>query len=219
MHPMRLITEEATEVRYLTEEREGKKDLFVEGIFMQAGVRNKNGRVYPSSVMEQEVNRYLRENIDKRRAYGELGHPEGPSINLHRVSHLIESLRIDGSNVIGKAKIVNTDYGNIAKGLIEGGASLGVSSRGLGSLKASKEGIMEVQNDFRLVTAADLVADPSAPDAFVKGIMEGVEWFYENGTWKMSELSEGCKKTMKKMSKKELEESKLRLFKFYLKQL
>jgi len=215
---MKLITEEAQEVRYITEinETTGKKNLYIEGIFMQAGVKNKNGRVYPSSVMENEVNRYMKEAVTQGRGYGELGHPEGPQINLDRVSHLIESLKFDGQNVIGKAIIVDTTQGNNARGLIEAGANLGVSSRGLGSLKPSTDGIMEVQGDFKLVTAADIVADPSAPNAFVKGIMENVDWFFADGAWK---IAEPMQKTMKKMSRQQLEESKLRLFKFYLKQL
>lgn len=197
----------------------GKKVMFIEGIFMQAGIKNKNGRVYPVPVMENEVRRYIQDCVNKDRAVGELGHPQGPQINLDRVSHLIESLRMDGSNVVGRAKIVDTPMGNTVKGLLEGGANLGVSSRGLGSLKPVN-GLMEVQNDFRLVTAADIVADPSAPDAFVKGIMENVEYFYNtDGTLRMQEVAENCKKTMKKMSVKNIEESKMRIFKFFLRQI
>jgi Prohead core protein serine protease len=212
---MKLICELNEHVQCITEEKDGKKTLFIEGIFMQAGIKNKNGRVYPSNVMETEVGRYLKETVQQHRAYGELGHPEGPQINLHRVSHLIESLRMDGNNVIGRAKIVDTEMGNIAKGLLEGGANLGVSSRGLGSLKPNGD-LMEVQSDFKIVTAADIVADPSAPDAFVRGIMENVDWVYQNGTWKVADQ---MKTEIKRMSKRELEESKLRLFKFFLKQL
>jgi Prohead core protein serine protease len=212
---MKLICELTEQVQCITEEKDGKKTLYIEGIFMQAGIKNKNGRVYPSNVMESEVGRYLKETVQQKRAYGELGHPEGPQINLHRVSHIIESLRMDGNNVIGRAKIVDTDMGRIAKGLLEGGANLGVSSRGLGSLKPNGD-LMEVQGDFKIVTAADIVADPSAPDAFVRGIMENVDWVYQNGTWKVADQ---MRTEVKRMSKRELEESKLRLFKFFLKQL
>jgi len=215
---MKLICEDASNIRYLEEEKEGKKYLYLEGIMMQSGVQNKNGRIYPAAVMEKEVNRYINETVKSRRAYGELGHPEGPQINLDRVSHMIESLKMDGNNVIGRAKVLDTPMGNIVKGLIEGGANLGVSSRGLGSLKPVN-GIMEVQDDFKLVTAADCVADPSAPDAFVKGIMEGVEYFYGPDGSLKAMAAEACKENVKKMTRRQIEESKLRLFKFFLKQL
>ena len=215
---MKLICEDASNVHYIAEEKDGKKYLYLEGVMMQAGIKNKNGRVYPMAVMEKEVNRYIADTVNNKRAYGELGHPDGPQINLDRVSHMIESLKVEGGNVIGRAKVLDTPMGNIVKGLIEGGANLGVSSRGLGSLKPVN-GIMEVQDDFRLVTAADCVADPSAPDAFVRGIMEGVEYFYgPDGTIK-SMAAEECRAKVKKLSKRQLEESKFRLFKYYLKQL
>ena len=178
---MKLITEEINSVRYVTEAKEnGKKNLYIEGIFLQSAIPNRNGRVYPEHLLEREVNRYTEQFVSKGRAFGELGHPDGPQINLDRVSHLIESLRKDGTNWIGRAKITDTPMGNIARGLIESGAQLGVSTRGMGSLKANRQGINEVQDDFFLATAADIVADPSAPEAFVNGIMEGVEWIWEN---------------------------------------
>lgn len=216
---MRLICELTEQVECITEEdSSGKKNMYISGIFMQADVKNKNGRLYPGSVMSGEVSRYVNECVKQNRAIGELGHPQGPQINLDRASHLIESLQMNGSNVIGKAKILDTPMGNTVKGLLEGGTSLGVSSRGLGSLKPVN-GLMEVQNDFRLVTAADIVADPSAPSAFVKGIMENVEYFYNpDGSYRMQEVAEETKKTIKKMSKRRLEESMERIFSFYLEQ-
>jgi len=178
---MKLITELNETVSYVTEAKEnGKKNLYIEGVFLQSEVKNRNGRVYPKAVLEREVGRYSEQFISKGRAFGELGHPDGPQINLDRVSHIIESLKSDGSNWIGRAKITDTPMGNIARGLIESGAQLGVSTRGMGSLKLTREGVNEVQDDFHLATAADIVADPSAPDAFVNGIMEGVEYFWEN---------------------------------------
>lgn len=178
---MKLITEEINSVKYVTEAKEnGKKNLYIEGIFLQSAIPNRNGRVYPEHLLEREVSRYTEQFVSKGRAFGELGHPDGPQINLDRVSHLIESLRKDGTNWIGRAKITDTPMGNIARGLIESGAQLGVSTRGMGSLKANRQGINEVQDDFFLATAADIVADPSAPEAFVNGIMEGVEWIWEN---------------------------------------
>lgn len=213
-----LIIEQVSDsdVSFLTEEKDGKKSLFIEGIFMQSDIPNRNNRRYASHIMEREVARYMKEAISNRRAYGELGHPQGPTINLDRVSHLIESLKMDGKNVMGKARIVETPMGNIAKGLIDAGANLGVSSRGLGSLKPAKDGIMEVQDDFKLCTAADIVADPSAPAAFVKGIMENVDWVFQNGEWKMCEIAEDIQKEVKKMSSKQLEEHQMRLFKRFL---
>lgn len=176
---MRLVTEINENVEYITEAN--GKDLFIEGVFLQADLKNRNGRLYPGAIMEKEVKRYTKEYIDKKRAFGELGHPEGPTINLDRVSHMITSLKKEGSNYLGRAKITDTPHGNIVKNLIKEGAQLGVSSRGMGSLKANKKGIQEVQGDFYLATAADIVADPSAPDAFVNGIMEGKEWVWDNG--------------------------------------
>ena len=215
---MKLFTELVEDVQYITEanEKTGKKDMFIEGIFLQAGIKNRNGRMYPIDVLESEVKRYVRETVDKGRAYGELGHPSGPSINLDRVSHIITELKRDGNNFIGKAKLTETPMGNIAKGLLESGANLGVSSRAMGSLKESN-GVMVVQNDLKLSTAADIVADPSAPDAFVKGIMEGVEWLYDpvKNTWHEQKLEE-TKKSIHKMSKSKLEEQRLSIFEDYL---
>lgn len=180
---MKLIAEITEDVQYITEAREdGKKDLFIEGIFLQGGIKNRNGRVYPIETLANEVKRYNEAYIAKNRAYGELGHPNGPTINLDRVSHMIKDLRQEGNNFIGRAKIMDTPMGNIVKNLIGEGACIGVSSRGMGSLKLNREGVNEVQNDFYLATAADIVADPSAPDAFVNGIMEGVNfWFDDDG--------------------------------------
>ena len=167
-----------------------KKQCFIEGIFLQAGIKNRNGRVYPSHIMEAEAARYIKEKVNGGRAYGELGHPAGPQINLERVSHIIKELRKDGDNYIGKALVTEgTPYGAIVRGLLDGGANLGVSSRGLGSL-VQRNGIMEVQADFRLATAGDVVADPSAPDAMVRGLMEGVDWVCENGVWKPQQIDE-----------------------------
>ena len=178
---MKLITELTEDVTIVTEAREdGKKNMFIEGIFLQGGIKNRNGRMYPIETLANEVNRYNESYVKSGRALGELGHPDGPQINLDRVSHVITSLRQEGSNWIGKAKLTDTPMGNTARGLIESGVRLGVSSRGMGSLRLNKEGINEVQSDFHLATAADIVADPSAPDAFVNGIMEGVEWIWEN---------------------------------------
>jgi hypothetical protein len=175
-----LIKEIFEEVQYITEANEkGEKNYFIEGIIMQGDVKNRNGRIYPSNVLIREMNRYNENYVSKNRAFGELGHPQGPTINLDRVSHMFTELKADGSNVVGRAKLTKTPMGDVVKGLIDSGAQLGISSRGMGSVKANKEGIMEVQNDFMLATAGDIVADPSAPDAFVKGIMEGVEWIYD----------------------------------------
>ena len=212
---MKLITEVNEQVRYITEEKNGKKALYIEGVFLQSNIKNRNGRMYPSEIMGKEINRYMKEAVENNRAFGELGHPDGPSINLDRVSHMIVSLREDGDNYIGKAKLMDTPMGNIAKGLIEGGAKLGVSSRGMGTLKANKDGINEVQDDFYLATAADIVADPSAPDAFVQGIMENKEWVVVNGVW-TEQACDMSKKLIKKASRKELEEAKLRVFESFL---
>ena len=216
---MKLITEINEEVKYITEEgSEGKKNLFIEGIFLQGNLKNRNGRYYPEQVLAKEVARYTKENIDKGRAYGELGHPDGPSINLERVCMMIKSLRQEGSNFIGRAKIMDTPYGNIVRNLMSEGASLGVSSRGMGSL-VEKNGLNEVQDDFYLATAADIVADPSAPDAFVNGIMEGVEWIWDNGVLKAQKLEQAKRhidEAAAKVSKKELEEAKIRVFQHFL---
>lgn len=215
---MKLITELTENVKCVTESREdGKKNLFIEGVFMQYDTPNRNGRVYPRSIMEKEVNRYIKDSVEKKCAYGELNHPDGPQINLDRVSHIIESLNFDrDGKVFGRAKIVNTPMGNIVSGLLEGGANLGVSTRGLGSLKEGKNGIMEVQDDFRLITAADVVADPSAPAAYVKGIMENAEWLFneQTGEWVQCE-----QKKFKKMSKSQIEENMLISFNNFLKTL
>ena len=188
---MKLISEEATNVEFLTEaKKDGGKNYFIEGIFMQANKKNRNGRIYPTEILQKEAKRYTTEFIKKKRAFGELGHPDGPTVNLERVSHMIEELEEVGQNFMGRAKILDTPYGKIVKNLIDEGAQLGVSSRGMGSLKSGKNGISEVQGDFYLATAADIVADPSAPDAFVHGIMEGKEWIWNNGILKEVEIAE-----------------------------
>lgn len=219
---MKLICEVLEEVQLITEEKEdGKKDFYIEGIFMQADLCNRNGRVYPMPVMEKEVNRYVKEYVDTKRAFGELGHPEGPQINLDRISHMITELKRDGSNIVGRAKILETPMGNIAKNIIQGGGALGVSSRGMGSLK-EKNGIMEVQDDFTLATAADIVADPSAPGAFVNGIMEGVEWVWDNGLLKAQQIEmykEEIEKAAAKPNKRVLEEAMLRTWSDFLSKL
>jgi hypothetical protein len=215
---MKLICEVNESIKFLVEEKEGKKSFFIEGIFMQADIPNRNGRMYRSSILEKEVERYNKEYIKEKRAFGELGHPQGPSINLERVSHMICSLVREGSNFVGKAKIMDTPYGNIVKNLMSEGANLGVSSRGMGSLRANNEGINEVQDDFHLATAADIVADPSAPDAFVRGIMEGVEWVWDNGILKAQKLEE-MKKTIQKTSSRNLEEQKILVFQEFIRSL
>jgi hypothetical protein len=213
---MKLISELTEEVKYLVEEKEeGKKEFFIEGIFLQGAIQNRNGRVYPVEVLEKEVKRYNEEYVLKNRAYGELGHPQGPSINLERVSHITKSLVKEGSNFIGKAKIMDTPYGNIVKNLMAEGAMLGVSSRGMGSLKVNKEGANEVQDDFFLATAADIVADPSAPDAFVRGIMEGVEWVWDNGVLKAQRMEE-LKNEVVKASSRDLQETKVKVFEKFM---
>lgn len=215
---MKLITEVTEQINIIKEATEsGKKEFFIEGPFLQAEKKNRNGRVYPMSVMEREVNRYVAEYIDKNRAYGELGHPSGPTINLERVSHMTKSLRKEGSDYIGRAKIMDTPYGNIVSNLMAEGACLGVSSRGMGSLK-EKNGVMEVQDDFWLATAADIVADPSAPDAFVRGIMEGKEWVWDNGIIKEMQV-DNYKKQIVKASKKDLEAAQVRVFEDFISKL
>jgi hypothetical protein len=214
---MKLIIETVEEVKYLVEENNGQKSHFIEGVFMQSEQKNRNGRVYPKSIMEREVKRYEKEYINEKRAFGELGHPDSPSINLDRVSHMIVSLREDGNNYIGKAKILGTPYGNIVKNLIDEGAKLGVSSRGMGSLKPSN-GYQLVQDDFYLATAADIVADPSAPDAFVRGIMENKEWVFMNGVLQEMEI-EQMQKQIKRAKQKQLEEVKLRQFANFISKL
>ena len=220
---MKLITEVFEDLRTITEAREdGKKNVFIEGVFLQGGIKNRNGRMYPVETLAKEVERYNESYVKSGRALGELGHPEGPQINLDRVSHLITNLRQEGTNFIGRAKIMDTPFGNIAKGLVSEGVKLGVSSRGMGSLKLNKEGINEVQDDFYLATAADIVADPSAPDAFVNGIMEGVEWIWENELLiaKKTQVAEQTVQTIEKaVSSRDLEVKKFKIFEKYLNEI
>ena len=188
MNTIKLISEEIQDVEYITEQKEGgKKDYKIKGIFMQADIKNRNGRIYPMEVLEKEVRRYNKDHIQQKRAFGELGHPEGPTINLERASHMITSLIPDGKNFIGEAKVLSTPMGEIVKNLMDEGAKLGVSSRGMGSLN-QKNGANYVRNDFYLATAADIVADPSAPNAFVEGVMEGKDWVWNNGNLVEAEL-------------------------------
>ncbi len=218
---MKLITELNESVEFIVEKNEsGEKSHFIKGIFMQAEQKNRNGRMYPVQVLRNEVNRYNEEYVQKNRAFGELGHPDGPTINLDRVSHMIKDIQEDGSNnFIGKAKIMDTPYGKIVKNLIDEGANLGVSSRGMGSLKADKrDGTQVVQDDYRLATAADIVADPSAPNAFVQGIMEGREWVWDNGVLREQEIAE-YKESIEKEHRSRLEEAKLKVFKNFLSKL
>jgi hypothetical protein len=214
---MKLITEEISKVKFVTEEKNGKKSLYIEGIFLQADIKNRNGRCYPMETLAREVGRYTENYISKGRALGELGHPSGPTVNLDRVSHMITSLREDGNNFIGKAKILDTPMGKIASSLISEGVKLGVSSRGIGSL-VERNGVRYVSDDFMLATAADIVADPSAPDAFVNGIMEGVEWVYDasRNDW----LVENTRKKINHLvNSRELEEKKIQLFDEFLNSL
>jgi hypothetical protein len=214
---MKLIKEINETVNYITEAADGKKELYIEGPFLVSEKKNRNGRLYEFNTMKKEVHRYTEEYINKHRAFGELGHPETPSINLDRVSHMITSLTEDGTQWIGKAKILDTPMGTIARQLIEGGAQLGVSSRGMGSLK-NVNGVNVVQNDFYLATAADIVADPSAPGAFVQGIMEGKEWMLVNGVWTEQDYSES-KQLIRQASRREIEEVSLRIFENFMKKL
>jgi hypothetical protein len=213
---MRLIREVLDTTNLIVESKLGKgKEYFIEGIFLQSELKNRNGRMYPESIMDNEVNRYIKESVDKNRAYGELGHPDTPSINLDRVSHMIVSLRKEGTNYIGKAKILETPMGQIARGLLDGGANLGVSSRALGSLQTNNEGVQIVQDDFMLSTAADIVADPSAPDAFVRGIMESKEWVFVDGKFVEQHIEE-AKRSIRKASSRNLEEAKIYAFQKFL---
>jgi hypothetical protein len=214
---MKLIKEINETVNYVTEEKNGSKSLFIEGPFLVSERKNRNGRLYEYNTMKKEVHRYTEDYINKNRAFGELGHPETPSINLDRVSHMIVSLSEDGTQWIGKAKILDTPMGNIARSLIEGGAQLGVSSRGMGSLK-NVNGVNVVQNDFYLATAADIVADPSAPGAFVQGIMEGKEWMLVNGVWTEQDQSQAIKQ-IRQASRKEIEQMSLHIFENFMKKL
>ena len=214
---MKLITEQIEEVKFLTEENNGKKNHYIQGVFLQGEIKNRNGRVYPIDILEREVGRYTEQNISKNRALGELGHPEGPTVNLDRASHKIESLVREGNNYIGKAKILDTPMGQIAKSLLGEGVSLGVSSRGVGSLR-EMGGANYVRDDYQLATAADIVADPSAPDAFVEGIMEGKEWVWDNGLLKEQEIS-SIKKGIDAATLYNLQERKVSAFEQFLKGL
>ena len=216
---MKLIREEIESVKIITEAKGGKKSLFIEGIFLQGNIKNRNGRMYPLDTLRKEVERYNESNIVSGRALGELGHPDGPTVNLDRVSHKIVSLKESGSNFIGKAKILNTPMGKIASNLIEEGVKLGVSSRGIGSLKPTKEGFNVVGEDFMLATAADIVADPSAPDAFVEGIMEGKEWVWEGSILKEKFASDAKRRINTLVDQKRLEENKLDLFNEFINSL
>jgi hypothetical protein len=217
---MKLIREEIEDVKILTESRNGKKSLYIEGIFLQGNIKNRNGRMYPMETLQKEVGRYIKEQVAEGRAVGELGHPDSPTVNLDRVSHKIISLRESGSNFIGKAKILeSTPMGKIASGLLSEGVKLGVSSRGIGSLKPTKEGFNVVSDDFMLATAADIVADPSAPDAFVEGVMEGKEWVWEGTILKERKAGE-IKSAIDTLSgKKRLEEHKIDLFNEFINSL
>ena len=214
---MLLITEVNDNVNLVTEEVNGEKQYHIDGIFMQAEQKNRNGRVYPSKVLMNEVKKYNNDYVKSKRAMGELGHPDGPQLNLERVSHLIKELRIDGNDVYGKAKILDTPYGKIVKNLISEGVKIGVSSRGMGSLKQNSSGVNEVQDDFSL-SAVDIVADPSAPDAFVEGIMEGKEWVWENGILTARKI-DTYKKHIHSATKNDLEEAKLYAFADFLSNL
>jgi hypothetical protein len=214
---MKLITESIEDVQVLEEEVNGKKTLHIEGVFLQGDIKNRNGRIYPFGVLEREVGRYTEQYIGVGRALGELGHPDGPTVNLDRVSHKIISLRAEGSNFIGKAQILSTPMGDIARSLLESGVKLGVSSRGMGSIE-EKDGANYIRDDFMLATAADIVADPSAPDAFVNGIMEGKEWVWENGLLKEANIAK-YHKYISESTRKNLEERSLKVFNNFLQTL
>jgi len=216
---MKLIREEIESVEFLVENKNGKKSMYIEGVFLQGNIKNRNGRMYPSEVLRKEVGRYNENHIQTGRALGELGHPEGPTVNLDRVSHKIISLRESGSNFVGKAKILNTPMGKIASSLIEEGVKLGVSSRGIGSLRPTKEGINVVGEDFMLATAADIVADPSAPDAFVEGIMEGKDWVWDGGVLREKFVERTYREINTLTTQKQLDENKLNLFNDFLSNL
>ncbi len=214
---MKLISEEIIDIQFITEERGGSKSHFIEGVFLQSDIRNRNGRMYPYDTLNREVQKYNENYIQRGRALGELGHPDGPTINLDRVSHKIVSLQSEGKNFIGKAKILETPMGKIAKNLLDEGVKLGVSSRGLGSIERRGDTNV-VKDDFMLSTAADIVADPSAPDAFVEGIMENKEWIWTNGCWKESSL-ERAKKYLDESSSTELLDRKLQVFEAFLRNI
>jgi hypothetical protein len=216
---MKLIREEIEQVEVLTETVNGKKNLYIKGIFLQSECVNRNGRLYPFSIMEREVKRYVKEYVDRGRALGELGHPDGPTVNLDRVSHKIVGLQCEGKNFVGKAQILHTPMGKIAEALLKDGVSLGVSSRGIGSLRENQKGYKEVGEDFMLATAADIVADPSAPDAFVQGIMEGKEWVWEGGVLRERVAQQTKNKINNLVKSRELEEHKLSLFNDFLSSL
>ena len=214
---MKLITDSIEDIRILTEEKDGEKHLYIEGVFLQSEIKNRNGRIYPFDVLNKEVERYSEEYVKAGRALGELGHPDGPTVNLDRVSHKITSLKAEGNNFMGKARILDTPMGKIAKSLLGEGVKLGVSSRGMGSLK-EENGVKYVSDDFMLATAADIVADPSAPDAFVNGIMEGKEWVWEGGLLREKQIQE-MKDSINRASKIELEEKMLQAFDRFLSNL
>ena len=216
---MKLIREEIESVEFLVEQRNGKKSMYIEGIFLQGDLQNRNGRMYPINVLRKEVARYTENHIQKGRALGELGHPDGPTVNLDRVSHKITSLKESGSNFIGKAKILGTPMGKIAASLVEEGVKLGVSSRGIGSLKPTREGVNVVGDDFMLSTAADIVADPSAPDAFVEGIMEGKEWVWDGGVLRERSAAKAYKEINTLVTQKQLDEKKMDVFNNFLNSL
>jgi len=216
---MKLIREEIETVDFIVEEKNGRKSMFIEGIFLQGEMQNRNGRMYPMGVLRKEVQRYNENHIQSGRALGELGHPDGPTVNLDRVSHKIVSLKESGTNFIGKAKILSTPMGKIAESLIGEGVKLGVSSRGIGSLKATREGVNIVGDDFMLSTAADIVADPSAPDAFVEGIMEGKEWIWDGGILREQAASKTYKQINTLVTTKQLDEQKAKLFSDFLNNL
>ena len=216
---MKLITEEIEQVEFIVENRNGKKSLYIEGVFLQGNIKNRNGRMYPMETLRKEVARYTENHIQSGRALGELGHPDGPTVNLDRVSHKIVSLKESGSNYVGKAKILGTPMGKIASNLLDEGVKLGVSSRGVGSLKPTREGFSVVGEDFMLATAADIVADPSAPDAFVSGIMEGKEWVWDGGILREKFAEKTYKQINTLVTQKKLDEQKLDLFNNFLSNL
>jgi len=216
---MKLIREEIEQVEFIVENKNGKKALYIEGVFLQGNIKNRNGRMYPMETLRKEVGRYNESHVQKGRALGELGHPDGPTVNLDKVSHKIVSLRESGSNFIGKAKILSTPMGKIAESLISEGVKLGVSSRGIGSLKLTREGINVVGDDFMLATAADIVADPSAPDAFVEGIMEGKEWVWDGGILREKQAERAKRRINTLVDQRKLDEEKLNLFQEFLSNL
>ena len=216
---MKLIREEIENVEIIVESKNGKKSLYIEGVFLQGNIKNRNGRMYPMETLRREVSRYNESNVQTGRALGELGHPDGPTVNLDRVSHKIISLKESGSNFIGKAKILSTPMGKIASSLLDEGVKLGVSSRGIGSLKMSKEGVNMVGDDFMLATAADIVADPSAPDAFVEGIMEGKEWIWDGSILREKAAEQTVRRINTLVDQRILEQHKLDLFNDFLSKL